>query len=241
MRIRLLIIVLILVMFSMLCCTSKEFDHATELSTSSQESSLTEEFDNPTEASTSSQESSLTQEYTSDDDGNPYKYLSSIDELFEQGKNYEIYTDKSQINYHYYVMDNDGNTIDEGYHGWRGSFGFTEKDGILELDYGLGGPLWERRYYDVSNGRVSRFFSKPLQTSGELVAYFKRGENLNKILVIQNMFDPSKYYKEINRDFSILVMTGQGTAEFLNDNKQLKITYWINPDDKEITEIIDLD
>lgn len=222
MRIKLSIIVILAVMCSMFGCTSKEIY-------------------NSMESSTSSLLSSLSQEYTVDKDGYVWNYFSTLDELYQKGKNYEIYSDKVKTGFHYYVKDNDGNVIDEGYHDWRGSFGFNEKDGILELDYGFGGPLWQRRYYDLSNGRVSRFFSKPLQTSGELVAYFKtKGENQDIILVVQNMFDSSKYYKEFERDFSTAVITGQSTAEFINDNKQLKINYWINPNDKEVTETIDL-
>jgi len=88
--------------------------------------------------------------------------------------------------------------MDIGYHNRRDGFSFSTKDDFLVLNYGFGNILGQKRYYDVSNGRVSRFFSKPVQTQGELVAYLtKKGENENWGLVIQNMFDPAVYYKEI--------------------------------------------
>ena len=98
---------------------------------------------------------------------------------------------------------NDGNLLDQGYHGWRGSFGLSfNEDGILVLNYGSGGspPLWSERYYDVTNGRISRFFfNPPVQSHSNLVVYFEAKEEYDGdiVLIIQNMFDPSLYYKEV--------------------------------------------
>jgi len=183
----------------------------------------------------------LQQKYTIDEDGNVRDYMSTLNLTCERGENYEILSDGAKSEFHYYVMDDYGNVMDEGYHDWLGSFNFSTKDGLLELDYGFGSMFWQKRYYDVSNGRVSRFFSKPVQTHGELVAYFTtKDESLDWVLVIQNMFDPAVYYKEIIRDFSLYVYTAPSTAEFLDDGKKLSITYWLKPDDREVTEIIDL-
>jgi hypothetical protein len=177
-------------------------------------------------------------------DENTWNYLDSLDLPYQQDENFEIFTDESCTGFFYYVKDNNGNVMDQGYHGWRGSFGLEfNQGGILMLEYGLGGTpsQWQRRYYDVSNGRVSRFFSKPMQTHDELVAYFTwKEEDGDLVLVIQNMFDPSVYYKEVERDFSLYVYTMPSTAEFLDNGTKLSITYWLKPDDKEVTEIIDL-
>jgi len=182
------------------------------------------------------------QKYNIDQNGFVWDYMSTLNIPLEKGDNFEIFTDEVQTGYHYRVNDNYGNLLDYGYHDWRGSFGFDVKDGLLELDYGFGSMFVEKRYYDVSAGRISRFFSKPVQTYGELVVYFTRkGENSDWVLVIQNMFDSSIYYQEIARDFSLYVFTMPSTAEFLDDGRRLKITYWLEPDNKEITEIIDLE
>ena len=55
------------------------------------------------------------------------------------------------------------------------------------------------------------------------------------------MFDPSIHYQEIIRDFSVFVITMPSAGKFLDDGKKLSISYWLNPDDKEVTEIIDLE
>ena len=181
------------------------------------------------------------QKYKIDQNGNLWNYMDTLDQMIEKGDNYEIFSDEARTGYYYRVVDNYGSPIDYGYHDWRGSFGFNTICSILELEYGFGGPVWYRRYYDVSNGRVSRFFSKPVDTYGELVASYvdeRNGDGF--ILVIQNMFDPSIYYQEIERDFSIFVYTMPSTAEFLDDGKRLRVTYWLAQDDEEVTEIIDL-
>lgn len=166
--------------------------------------------------------------------------LNTYDILFEKGNNYEVYTDEEQTGFHYFVMDNNGILMDEGYHNWRGSFSFNTVDNILQLNYGYGGNLWDERYYDVATGRVSRFFPRPLQTHGETVAYFAVTQNEEIILTVQNMFDPSHFYKEFRRNFSDMVIRGECKAEFLNDGCQLKVTYWKNPNDEEVMEIFEL-
>ena len=116
------------------------------------------------------------------------------------------------------------------------------EDGILVLNDGAGGipPLWGERYYDVSNGRVSRFYFNPVKTYNELVVHYsEKKESGESILIIQNMFDPSIYYKEIERDFALANWSIPDTAEFIDAGKKLRITYWLKSDDEEVTEIID--
>ena len=140
----------------------------------------------------------LQQKYRIDNNGNILFYLGTLTLPYEQGDNYEIFSDEAKTSFRYNVMDNYGNMMDIGYHNRRDGFSFSTKDDFLVLNYGFGNILGQKRYYDVSNGRVSRFFSKPVHTHGELVAYLtKKGENEDWVLVIQNMFDPAVYYKEI--------------------------------------------
>jgi hypothetical protein len=183
-------------------------------------------------------------EYTTDENGYIWNYFDTLSVLFEENTNYKIYTDNAQISFYYSVFDDNGNLLDEGYHGWRGSFGFSfNEDGLLVLDYGLGGTpsMWQERYYDVSAGRVSRFFSNPVQTHGELIVYFttKKAHD-DIILIIQNIFDASVYYKEVSGAYSHYVWAMPCTAVFSDDSEWLSITYWTYPYGKEITDIIDL-
>ena len=98
----------------------------------------------------SSEDSSLSSKYIIGENGIVMNYISTLDIVYEEDDNYIIYTDERQSGYHYYVKSDDGALIDEGFHTWRGSFGFDRKDGILVLDNGFGGPSWHRRYYDTA-------------------------------------------------------------------------------------------
>jgi len=174
-------------------------------------------------------------------------HFDSINIPYDNGDNYEIFADEEMLSFHYNVWDNNSNKIDDGYYVHRGGRSFstqeTETESILALDYGYGGspPSWECRYYDVTNGRVSRFFHRPVAIYDDLVAYFTKNANSGKtVLVIQNMFEPLNYYKEIARNFSSWIYINFCEAQFIENGGQLKITYWINPNDEEVTEIIDL-
>ena len=174
------------------------------------------------------------------EDNDSYGALSNIDVIYEDEKNYRIYSNKEQTMFYYEVFDDYGSPIDFGYHNWRGSFGIQEKNKILILEYGSGGPLWSCRYYDTSKGKVSRFFPRPLQISDELVAYFDAiGEDQEILLVVQNMFDSTAFYKEFYGDFSVQTMLGDNKAEFLDNNSKLRVTYWSN--DVESTKVFELD
>lgn len=177
--------------------------------------------------------------YNYSEDGFIWNYLDTLNVIYESGANYEIFTDDDKTCFYYRVLDNIGSTIDEGYHDWRGSFSFEEINDMLVLNYGFGSSQWQQRYYDVESGRVSRFFQNPIQISNELVAYFTYMSD-EIVLIIQNMFDPAIYHTEIRRNFSDFVIKNQCSAEFLEDNGKLKITYWIKPNDEEVTEVIEL-
>ena len=172
---------------------------------------------------------------------NSQNCLENVNFFYKQDKNYEILSNKEQTIFYYVIKDDNGYIIDEGYHNERGSFDINQNDEFLTMNYGYGGNVWYDRYYDISNGRVSRFFERPIQNSNELVAYFVVQNSDNSIvLVIQNKFDKSDYYKEIRRDFSDFVIKDEVKTDFLENNTKLKISYWIKPDNKQITEIIDL-
>jgi len=169
--------------------------------------------------------------------------LTSFNVPYEEGKNFEIFVDTESgflMSYNYRIWDNNGDLIDENYHWGPFNISETESEGILVVKLGYGFSTWRHRYYDVANGRVSRLFHKPVATYGELVAYFKIPDDGDITLVIQNMFEPSTYYEEISRNFSGMVIRDFREAEFIENGNRLKITYWIEPNDEEVVEVIDL-
>jgi hypothetical protein len=173
-----------------------------------------------------------------------WERLADFPFAHESGDNFEVFVDTDDAflpTYHYRVWDNNGDLINESYHAW-GSFDIseTESEGILTVRLGYGFSSWRHRYYDVANGRVSRLFCKPVATHGERVAYFRITDDGHITLIVQNMFEPSIYREEIDRNFSGMVIRGFSEAEFIENGNRLKITYWIEPNDDEVTEVIDL-
>lgn len=168
-------------------------------------------------------------------------YIDSINIEYKKDKNFIIYTDANQTGYIYIIKNNYGEQIDFGYHNYRGSFDIYEKSGLLVLDYGFGGNSWQERYYDVEQGRVSRFFQNPLATYNENISYFIiNPDNQNIYLVIQNIFNPSIYYEEILWEYSSTVFRAQPKAQFLQNGTKLKISYYDETTNEFVTQIVEL-
>ena len=181
----------------------------------------------------------ISEKYNISYDGYVMNYFRTFDILYEKDDNYELYTDEGIYGFKYIVISDGGDTLDYGY--WQSCY-FHYNGDILVLNYDVTpGNLWYERYYDVSNCLVSRFFPRPVAQSGRMVAYFVYDSDNNRsFLIVQDVFDSSKFYVEIERDFSDFVIKDYAEAEFLENNTKLKISYWINPNDEYVTEIIDL-
>lgn len=188
-----------------------------------------------------SDESVLAGKYNVDSDGNVLNFLSTLEIPYKSGENYEIYTDEVRMHYHYMVKDKYGYLLDEGYTNFR-ALDFYEKNGLLVL-YRSGDLVsYSERYYDISNSRISRFFWSPVAMSDKLVAYFVSQDDGQYKLIVQDIFDPSVYYTEIQRDFSDFVFKdNKYKGEFLNNNTKLKITYPVKDKEETVTEEILLD
>lgn len=155
------------------------------------------------------------------------KFLQSscFPNLYTKGEQYEVYTDNDGTGYYYIIYNIQQKIIDEGYCSWKFN-AIEQKDNLLELSYGTsGGPIFNARYYDLENDRVSRLFTMPLATSKDLVSYFGTDETGIK-LVVQNIFDSSAYYVEFyDKSFSASVFLTRGSALFTEENQQITVTY----------------
>ena len=174
---------------------------------------------------------------------NQYGFFDTFNIVCEEHQNYKLLTNADNTGYCYYVYDNAGELLDSGYHDYRGcSFAF--KDGYLSY-YNAGLTFtWHERYYDVENGRVSRFYYRPLDTHKNLVAYYGSNSNDKTVLIVSDMFDKQTYYCEFAREFSLSVLTGGSTGSFSEDGKTLTVTYIVtdheNKTDTKITETFQL-
>ena len=173
--------------------------------------------------------------------GESMDYASMFTVPYQSEEYYEIYTDATMTGFYYIVKDKNGTPFDQGFHNARGSFGLEYRNGMLVLDYGHGGNAWSERYYDISHGCTSDFFERPVASSDKLVAYFASDDDSQIVLVVQDIFDPSAYYTQVQRDFSDSVFKdNQYKGEFLENNTMLKITYPVINKEEVVTETIPL-
>lgn len=182
----------------------------------------------------------LAEKYNVDGDGNVLNLLSTINIPYKAGENYEIYTDETQMYFCYKVKDDSGDLLDEGYTNFRG-LDIYQKNGLLVLYRSGSSVSYSERYYDVSAGRVSQFFSRPVAMSDKLVAFFTSDRSGQIKLIVQDIFDRSVYYTEIQRDFSDFVFKdNKYKGEFIDNNTKLRITYPVGYNGETITEDISL-
>jgi len=228
---RICIVLLVLSVFvgSCSCVKTRRVDNNSQVS----------RFDDPIGTM---QEQGTTDENPESENVDDHNCLSDVNIVYIENENYIICSNEEFTIVYYAVYDDEGHVMDQGYDKVRGACDISEENNLLVMKQGSGGAVWLERYYDTAGGRVSKFFESPVQHTDELVAYFAFRKADNKIvLVIQDIFDPQKYYREIERDFSNFVINMNVKAEFIEDDTKLKITYWVNPDNKKVTEIMDID
>ena len=175
--------------------------------------------------------------YIYSSEGYIVNYYNTLNKVVDDDNNYQVFSDERGINQRYYVFDNYGNLLDEGYN--SNGIEFIKNENIMTLVFHVDGNALERyRYYDLENGKVSRFYTNSLCTYNERIVYFTKDKNDDIVLIVRNMFDSSAFYKEIRRNFSNLVLLSDSPAEFIGNGSKLRISYRTVPNDEIITEDI---
>ena len=181
-------------------------------------------------------------DYRFSENGEVYNFLDTLNILCEEGENYKIYSNRDATSHYYVVYDNDEYSIDHGYFNFKRPV-FERHGDILVLEQSHGMSIVTKKFYDIENARVSRWYEMVFAYSGELIAYYSGPhDNLEHgAIVIANMFDRTEYYHEFPRDVSVssLMMAYSLGAEFIENDTKFKITY-TNINDEEVTEIIEL-
>lgn len=163
-----------------------------------------------------------------------------FDKVVAEEKNFKLYSSDSNKGYYYEIFDNDGEFFDEGFGSWKAGMTYLDKNTVC-LQYGTGGMgMFATKYFDVSNRRVSPTFYSPWGAANGLVAYFISREN-QEILVVQDMFDSSDYYKEFYSDtFDLSIYTDRGSVEFDFEKQQITVNYSLYPSYEDTAITFDL-
>jgi len=96
------------------------------------------------------------------------------------------------------------------------------------------------QFFDVKLNRISPRYNNPTLIENDKIVYMDYdGERLK--LIVSDLFDKNKFYKEYLRDFSPIAApyNALSSAKFIDSNK-LQIAYLTGIDYKEITETIEL-
>ena len=114
-------------------------------------------------------------------------------------------------------------------------------DNTLRMRYGAGN-VTGHQYFDVEKGFISPLYTNPQLVENGRIVYMTRNQDNVIVLVVSDLYDPSKYYEEFMRDFSPVAVPYNTLhdAEFI-DEKNLKVTYITGTDYQRVTEIIYLE
>ena len=171
---------------------------------------------------------------------NYYHAFSNMEHTFtvieEQTDHYVIKSSNEHAGWVYEVYDNDGYLLDKGYHGYRGSFGLSKDGNIVVLEYGFSGThVFPRyRFYDVENGRISKFYPGPVARRGELIALLGEKEDDSVALIVQNAFDNRLDYKELTAKFDDSIWLGLDTLSFSENGEKIVVWYYGKAEDGSI-------
>ncbi len=162
----------------------------------------------------------------------------------EENKYFEVNnksTEDAQL-YEYVIYNKDGEVVRKEEVG-REPHVVLLQNGLLEIMTSHGSSAQLYRYYDVTNNVFSSeaFWNRSLVLDDGKIVYMDFDEDNNIVLVIQDIFDKSKYYKEIRRDFSPFAVPCMvlKTARIV-EKENLEITYYQGDAQRLVSEIISL-
>lgn len=165
--------------------------------------------------------------------------------LFEKDKNYEIYQyryNENSFEYIYFIYDNKHSRIDcKNVYAREPQIvqNDTEKDGknIVRVLISGGSNVNITKYYNVSNGKVSKEYQNVLCEDKKKVAYisYKNGKT---ILNVQNKFAPKSFFEKELDMGGISTATFIGKGEF--DGNSITVTHAKGKNYKDVKETFSL-
>lgn len=162
---------------------------------------------------------------------------ASADLYIVSERYYEVYeiSKHGRPMYQYYIFAGDHTILD---YDILYSFPEITKSGaVVKLTVRVDTGVFCCRYFDIEKNLSSIWFVYPIAETESLVAYTDQPWEPKK-LIVQDIFDKSKFYMEIERDLSKHYRYPIW-AEFINDGKQLEMKYE-SGSEQYMSEVIDL-
>ena len=154
----------------------------------------------PQQPDTNTSGTVIADRYEVDRQGNIRNFLSTVNVPNKLTEHYEVFTDAVYSAYRYIVTGKNGRVLDTGYTSNGGVY-FQESGDLLVMQIINNISDLQVRFFDVETGRTSPLFDSVAAYEDGLVAYFTFNNEGSVILVVQDVFDPSSYYLELNYYF----------------------------------------
>lgn len=116
-------------------------------------------------------------------------------------------------------------------------------DDILEICNSYGTSAQSCTYFDLKTNKLSDICWNPSYVDGNVVVYmhYDEAHEPNTFLIIRNIFDKEKLYKEVDLDFSPLAVPSDAIKSVKSvDDDTLEIVYLKGEREIETTTVIDL-
>lgn len=165
-------------------------------------------------------------------------YSSNLSDVITKGKQFKITGDNTNRKYHYYIYDKNYKVVDEGDIERMPPTITYVSGNIMKICFHGGTHADYCKYYNAKSNTFSQEYWYPVIEKNSIIVYFDNDKNSKK-LIIRDIFNKDKYYKEYYVDYSG-AYAQVSDAEFINGDTKLKITYLKGEDFKEVTEVFNL-
>jgi hypothetical protein len=146
-------------------------------------------------------------------------------QIVEEEKYYKIIESENSKIY-YSIYSESGETVFEEFMNYKPLKISMISSDIIEIRKGMGANATLHRYYHINRDSFSKEYQNIIEISDELCVYL----DTNQKLIVRNIFDKTKYYKEFEFDIAKKA-TAIYSVEFLENNTKLKVVYYSSADD----------
>lgn len=167
----------------------------------------------------------------------PKQIIEDISPNLENGYSLEYNMDTGTYSYKIYSFS--GELLEEAKNIYGNMYIENMGNDLLHIYLSAGTNVTQEWFVNRKTEKKSEVFENILAINGNTIAYMKLDDNNTFILVIRDIFDQSKLYHEIKRDFSPLA-TGDMIIENLRfiNNYSIQIDYLQGIDQTLQSEII---
>ncbi len=162
--------------------------------------------------------------------------------IVSSGENFKVFDISQDMHpeYLYEIYDNSGEVVKS-----ETMFAFPTityvSDTLLSIEWGGGSDTWLGQYYDIDKNICSNIIQSPFALLEQKIVYLALSDDVTgHKMVVSDVFDETKYYKELHIDDLSSAINPILSVEFIN-NQELKVCYLSGEDYEEKTQVFQID